>query len=122
MIDWTEERLERYPAEDPGGPVVLLNQLRFRPEGGRDSYLKYSEHMAVLREKYQTQVIYAGDGATPLVAEEGQDWDFVALVRYPDRLTFASMVRDRLYREGAHLRHDALMESVLQATLPLTSV
>ena len=30
--------LKRYLAEDPGGPVVMLNLLRFAPDGGRERY------------------------------------------------------------------------------------
>ena len=33
--------LKRMLAEDPGGPVVMLNLLRFRP-GGRASYEEYA--------------------------------------------------------------------------------
>ena len=36
---------------------------------------------------------YLGDGGRALVAEDGQAWDVVVLVRYPDRFTF--MIRDR---------------------------
>lgn len=33
--------LERYLDEDPGGPVVVLNLLRFRPDGGRRRFQEY---------------------------------------------------------------------------------
>ena len=43
----------------------------------------------------------------------------VVLVRYPDRQAFVDMIRDPDYRAGAHLRSDALVETVLQPTVPL---
>ena len=118
MIQWTETALERFLTEDPGGPVVMLNLLRFRPDGGRESYQAYVEHLGSLGADFGLELLYAGDGATPLVAEAGQDWDTVALVRYPSRGAFAAMVRSEVYRSGEHLRTAALSETVLQPTSP----
>jgi uncharacterized protein (DUF1330 family) len=115
--------LKRYLAEDPGGPVVMLNLLRFDPGGGRESYAKYS---AALREtylaKYGAEVLYAGQGSTALVAEDGQAWDAVLLVRYPSRKAFSSMVADPEYQQFTHFRTEALSEAVLQATVPVDSL
>jgi hypothetical protein len=36
-------------------------------------------------------VEYLGDGGRALVAEDGQAWDIVVLVRYPNRQAFADM-------------------------------
>ncbi|MBW9207681.1 DUF1330 domain-containing protein [Mumia sp. zg.B53] len=108
--------LKRYLADDPGGPVTMLNLLRFR-EGGRELYARYA---AALEEtflpRYGGEVLYAGDGATPLVAEDGQAWDAVALVRYPSREAFSRMVADEDYQKVTQWRTDALEEAVLQAT------
>jgi len=110
--------LKRYLQEDPGGPVVMLNLLRFA-EGGRELYDQYA---AALREtflpRYGGEVLYAGDGSTALVAEQGQDWDVVLLVRYPSRHAFSSMVADAEYQQVTGLRTRALTEAVLQATTP----
>ncbi len=43
----------------------------------------------------------------------------VALVRYPSRQAFADMIRDPDYQAVAHFRSEALVESVLQPTVPL---
>ncbi len=110
--------LKRMLAEDPGGPVVMLNLLRFRP-GGRGSYEEYARHLATtFLPRYGARVIYAGDGSTSLVAERGQAWDAVLLVRYPSREAFSQMVADPEYRQVTHLRTEALAEAVLQATVP----
>ena len=118
MIHWSDEALSRFLAEDPGGPVVMLNLLRYQPDDGRASYRAYVEHLGGLGDHYGLEVLYAGDGSDPLVAEEGQDWDTVALVRYPSRQAFADMVRSPEYRSGEHLRTVALRETVLQPTTP----
>ena len=51
-----------------------------------------------------------------LVAEDGQAWDAVLLVRYPARAAFARMVADPEYQQVTHLRTEALSEAVLQPT------
>ncbi|MEI4273429.1 DUF1330 domain-containing protein [Klenkia sp. LSe6-5] len=117
-IDPRGADLKRLLAEDPGGPVVMLNLLRFA-EGGRESYDQYA---AALRDtflpRYSAEIVYVGDGGTPLVAEEGQDWDVVLLVRYPSREAFSRMVADPEYQQVTHLRSQALTEAVLQPTTP----
>ena len=110
--------LKRMLADDPGGPVIMLNLLRFRP-GGRASYEEYARHLVTtFLPRYGAQVIYAGDGSTPLVAERGQAWDAVLLVRYPSREAFSQMVADPEYQQVTHLRTEALTEAVLHATVP----
>lgn len=110
--------LKRYLAEDPGGPVVMLNLLRFRPDGGRERYADYLAHFTRTSVPHGAEVLYTGDGSTALVAEDGQAWDAVLMVRYPSRQAFSDMVRDPAYGAGAHLRTEALSEAVLQATVP----
>jgi uncharacterized protein (DUF1330 family) len=120
-IDPTGKDLKRYLQEDPGGPVVMLNLLRFR-DGGRESYERYATALeTTFLPKYGAEVLYAGDGSTSLVAESGQDWDAVLLVRYPSRSAFSQMVADPDYHEVTGLRTEALQEAVLQATVPWTS-
>jgi uncharacterized protein (DUF1330 family) len=120
-IDPRGEDLKRLLAEDDGGPLVMLNLLRFTPDG-RAGYGEYMRRFAeTFAPRYGVEVLYAGAGSTVLVAEEGQDWDAVLLVRYPDRQTFSRMVADPEYLAITHLRSGALQEAVLQATVPLTA-
>jgi uncharacterized protein (DUF1330 family) len=117
-VDPRGSDLKRYLAEDPGGPVVMLNLLRYKPSGGRERYQEYVAHFQRTSAKFGAQVLYVGDGSTALVAEEGQSWDAVLVVRYPSRQAFSDMVRDPDYQTGSHLRTEALEEAVLQATVP----
>jgi uncharacterized protein (DUF1330 family) len=119
VIDPTGADLKRFLAEDPGGPVVMLNLLRFRPDGGRELYDSYLAHFRAASHPHGAEVLHWGDGSTALVAEDGQAWDAVLLVRYPSRQAFSDMVRDPGYQAGSTLRTDALVEAVLQATTPV---
>ena len=115
-VDPRGEDLKRFLAEDDGGPVVMLNLLRFKPDGGRESYAQYVAHFREHSARFDAEVLYAGDGSTALVADPGQSWDAVLLVRYPTRRAFSDMVRDAEYQTGTALRSVALEEAVLQAT------
>jgi uncharacterized protein (DUF1330 family) len=118
VIDPTGADLKRFLAEEAGGPVVMLNLLRFRPDGGREQYAEYVEHFRRESARHGAEVVYVGDGSTTLVAEPGQSWDCVLLVRYPSRQAFSDMVRDPDYSPGTELRTGSLVEAVLQATIP----
>jgi uncharacterized protein (DUF1330 family) len=108
-VDPRGQDLKQYVNQDPGGPVVMLNLLKYRP-GGEPSYRAYSTALA--------EYLYVGDCSTVLVAPSGWDWDAVLIVRYPSRHAFSAMVRDPAYQAVTHLRTEALTEAVLQATVP----
>jgi uncharacterized protein (DUF1330 family) len=116
-VDPRKEDLERLAAEDPGGPVVMLNLLRFTP-GGEATYQEYARHTGPFLKRYGGRLLYAGQGSTALVAEDGQAWDAVLVVQYPSRDAFLRMVADPEYRKVTELRSTALSEAVLQATVP----
>ena len=112
--------LKRFLADDPGGPVVMLNLLRFAPAGGRESYERYAAAFSEHSARFGAKIVYLGDCSTVLVAPDGHAWDAVLLVEYPSRQAFSAMVADPDYQQITHLRTQALAEAVLQATVPWT--
>jgi uncharacterized protein (DUF1330 family) len=115
----SDEQLDRYLQEDPGGPVSMLNLLRFKPDGGRERYFEYVDSIQGIGQRVGLKRVFAGIGGTALVAEPGQEWDAVAIVEYPTRQAFVDMVRSPEYRASAHLRTEALVEATLQPTQAL---
>ncbi|MFG2682093.1 DUF1330 domain-containing protein [Streptomyces sp. NPDC048392] len=118
-MDPRKEDMDAFGSQGPEEAFVMLNLLRFSPDG-RASYEEYSRRAAVFLRKYGGELLYAGDGGTPLVAEQGQAWDAVLLVRYPSREAFSAMVADPEYQQITTLRTGALAEAVLQPTAPWT--
>jgi len=116
-VDPSGADLKRFLQEDPGGPVVMLNLLRFA-DGGRPGYEEYARSIGPFLDALGAEVLYVGDCSTALVAPEGHDWDAVLMVRYPSREAFSRMVADPGYQEITALRTQALSEAVLQATVP----
>jgi uncharacterized protein (DUF1330 family) len=119
MIDFTPEQLEGYLQEDTGGPVAMLNLLRFKPDGGLERYMEYAAAIDEAGRRVGLKRVFLGSGASALVAEPGQEWDAVAIVEYPSRQAFADMIRSPEYQAAKHLRTEALIEATLQPTRPL---
>jgi uncharacterized protein (DUF1330 family) len=116
-VDPNGDDLKRLLAEDIGGPVVMLNLLRFK-EGKRAKYEEYARAIRPFLEQYDARVLYVGDCSTALVAPKEHNWDTVLIVRYPSRQAFSSMVADPNYQEITGMRTEALEDAVLQATVP----
>ena len=116
-IDPRGADLKRYLADDPGGPVVMLNLLKYQP-AGEQSYRAYTAALENYLPSIGGEVLYEGDCSTTLVAPPNWDWDAVLIVRYPSRQAFSAMVADPAYQAVTHLRTEALTEAVLQATVP----
>ncbi len=117
-VDPTGETIKAFVEEDDGGPVVMLNLLRYAEDDGRASYAQYAARVGPFLEGVGATVLYAGDCSTTLVAPDEHRWDAMLVVRYPSRGAFLEMVGDPAYQEITGLRTAALEEAVLQATIP----
>ena len=60
-------------SEDDGGPCVMLNLLRFKPDGGRERYEQYAIATAPFLAAVGGELIYAGDCSTLLVGPESHN-------------------------------------------------
>ena len=119
MPVFSTSELDQFVADDPQGPVVMLNLIRFAP-GGAEIYRQYLERFrsSGVDQRYGVTVLYVGAGHPSLVAAEGGDWDMVGLFRYPSRQHFVAMINDPDYQEFEHLRAEAVTTAVLQPTTP----
>jgi uncharacterized protein (DUF1330 family) len=117
-VDPTGETIRQFRDEDDGGPVVMLNLLRYAGEEGRASYAQYSKQVVPFLEAVGGTVLHAGDCSTVLVAPDGHQWDAILVVRYPSRSAFLQMVGNPDYQAITGLRTAGLEAAVLQATTP----
>ena len=106
------------------GEVVMLNLLKYRRTSGdgsgsgEDSYLKYADQALKMVERQGGTMIWMGRPDQVLIGDaEGDDWDAVALVRYPSRTKFMEMVEQPEYKEAHGDRKAGLERTVL---LPMT--
>jgi uncharacterized protein (DUF1330 family) len=96
---------------DDGTPVVMLNLLAFRSEGGRERYEAYGAAVAPLLENAGGRIVWFGTAAAPLLGDGS--WDLVVLVEYPTRQAFLDMVSSEEYQAIEHLRSEALVKGEL---------
>lgn len=101
------------------GPVVMLNLIKFQPDGGQESYRKYTEAVAPLLAAVEGEIVYMGRGAELVIGSDDNDWDLVLLVRYPSRGHMLKMATSSAYAEIKHLRDDSLSRSVVLSTDPV---
>jgi uncharacterized protein (DUF1330 family) len=97
-------------------PVVMLNLLSFKPEGGRERYEEYGEAVAPLLEKIGGRIVFVGAPAPALLGEGS--WDMVVLVHYPTRQAFLEMIGSAEYEAIGHLRTEALLKGELHPMDP----
>ena len=92
-------------------PVVMLNLLAFKPDGGRERYEEYGRAVLPLIHRAGGRVVWAGESADALIGD--RSWDVVLLVEYSSRQAFLDMVGSPEYQEIAHLRTEALARAEL---------
>jgi uncharacterized protein (DUF1330 family) len=106
------------------GPVVMVNLMRFRERSldgdgsGWDAYLRYSALTVPMIKARGGTLLWTGNArAVALGAEEGNQWDYVALVYYPTVAAFIDMMTSPDYetRSDPH-RRNGCAEHVIIAT------
>lgn len=102
-------RFAERAAED--APVVMLNLLAFRPDGGRERYEEYGEAVAPLLERAGGRIVFMGSPASVLLGDSS--WDLVVLVEHPTRQAFLEMIGSPEYLAIGHLRTEALVKGEL---------
>ena len=106
-----EEFLARSRSDDDG-PVVMLNLLALKPDGGLAKYMEYGAAVAPILAGIGGKPLFTAQGSRALIGGE-RVWDLVLLVRYPSRAAFLEMVGSPEYQAIAHLRTEAITASEL---------
>jgi uncharacterized protein (DUF1330 family) len=97
-LEPTPEQLEALAARPADAPVVMINLLQFRAEGGRENYLRYTQEVAPHLQRVGRAVRYVG-GAPSVVIGDGEKpwWDAIIVVEYPSPAAFLDMVSNQEY-------------------------
>jgi uncharacterized protein (DUF1330 family) len=103
-----------FTARADEGPVVMLNLLQFRPDGGAERYGEYGAAVTPILEELGARVVFSAAASPTLIGPpEAERWDLMMLVEYPSRQVFMDMVGSPEYQAIAHLRTEALDDSRL---------
>lgn len=83
----TKDQLAKLAAASKG-PVVMLNLVKYSA-GGKDAYLRYSKGFVPLLKQCGGTILWAGEvNGVAIGSDQGDDWDYAVLVRYPNAKAF----------------------------------
>lgn len=116
-LEPTAEQFAALAARPADAPVVMVNLLKFKPEGGLESYLQYGQEVVPLLERVGATLRYAG-GSPSVVIGEGERpwWDVILIVEYPTPQAFIDMVTTQEYAKVHEHRAAGLERGDLIAT------
>jgi uncharacterized protein (DUF1330 family) len=113
----TPEQFAGLAARPADAPVVMVNLLQFRANGGRQSYLRYVQEAGPHLERVGGTVRYAGVSPTVVIGEgEKPWWEAILIVEYPSPAAFLDMVTNEEYLKIHEHRVAALDRGDLIAT------
>ena len=109
---------------DQQAPVVMLNLMRFRERSldgdgsGWDAYLRYSALTVPMIKARGGTLLWTGDATTvALGRQDGNQWDYLALVYYPTVAAFIDMMTSQDYEQRCDPhRTNGCAEHVIIAT------
>lgn len=101
----TPEQIQAF-MQLPDGPIVMVNLLKFKPDGGQAEYAQYAAKIQPILKKIGAEVIFAGAGKVTLLG--GAFWDSVGLVRYPNKMALLQMSQSPEYQAIHHHREAGL--------------
>jgi len=116
-LEPTPEQFEALAARPADAPVVMINLLQFRAEGGRENYLRYTQEVAPHLQRVGGAVRFVG-GAPSVVIGDGEKpwWDAIIVVEYPSPAAFLDMVSNEEYLKVHEYRAAGLDRGDLIAT------
>ncbi|MBO1358946.1 DUF1330 domain-containing protein [Acetobacter sacchari] len=133
-LEPTQESGLRFIQRDIGGPVLMLNLLRFRatadytdhpdlapaaPISGADAFDSYIRYTLPFLRESGGDVVFLGAGGPFLIGPDDERWDLAMLVRQSSVASFLSFATNEAYRAGLGHRAAAIEDSRL---LPLTEL
>ena len=102
----TSEQNQAFMALESDGPIVMVNLLKFKPDGGAAEYAKYSAGVMPLLEQVGGRVLFSGAAKYCWIGNA--DWDAIALVEYPRKEALLEMIAMPEYQAIHHHREAGL--------------
>jgi len=116
-LEPTPDQIAALAARPADEPVVMINLLQFRADGGRQSYLRYMQEVFPHLQRVGGTVRYSGESPTVVIGEgEKPWWDAIIVVEYPSPSAFLDMVTNEEYLKVHEHRAAGLDRGDLIAT------
>src|SRR5262245_64178834 len=122
-MDTTPAPFAALTARPADAPVVMVNLLKFREDGGVERYLRYGQEVAPHLERVGATVRYGGTAPAVIIGHgERPWWDAILIVEYPspaaciDMVTTEEYAKVQEHRTAALHRGDLIQPSAWSAT------
>ena len=116
-LDTNPEQAAALAARPADAPVVMINLLKFKAEGGLESYQRYAREVAPHLQRVGATVRYAGTVPAYIIGDgERPWWDAILVVEYPTPQAFVEMVSTPEYAKVHEHRAAGLERGDLIAT------
>lgn len=116
-LDTTPDRFAALAERPADAPVVMVNLLKFKENGGLERYLEYGNGVAAHLQRVGATIRFGGSAPAVLIGD-GQKpwWDAILIVEYPTPAAFIEMVTSAEYATVHEHRAAALDRGDLIAT------
>jgi len=115
----TPDQLRAFRDHERQGPIQMINLLKFRDRAeydteidedtdvsGREAYRRYGAAVGGIVRRLGGRLVWAGTPEVVFIGNDGDQWDEVAIVEYPDRQAFLKMIAMAEY-QAAHVHREA---------------
>ena len=111
----TEAQIEALLAVDDGGPICMVNLLKFKEKAeyedgrkttlsGAEAYQIYGAATGPLIKKLGGEIVFTSVLKGMVVGEVEELWDVMAIAKYPTLQSFIDMVSSTEYLSAYHHR------------------
>ncbi|WP_337268549.1 DUF1330 domain-containing protein [Oryzifoliimicrobium ureilyticus] len=114
MVSLSPVALDAFLSDKDTSPIIMVNLLRFQPDGGRARYFDYLDLAKPILARFGAKILLGGDALALLTLGEKDGWDAVLLVEYPERSAFKAMIGDPEYQRAFKVGESALADIMLQ--------
>ena len=116
-VETTPEQFATLAARPADAPVLMVNLLKFKAQGGLESYRRYGREVAPHLERVGASIRYAGTAPAVIIGDgERPWWDAILIVEYPTPQAFIDMVTTAEYAKVHEHRAAGLERGDLIAT------
>ena len=113
----TPEQMQAFLRLPDETPIVMVNLLKFKPNGGAAEYAKYAAGVEPILKKLGGKILFAGKAEFCLIGHA--DWDMVALVQYPRKKVLVQMAMSPEYQAIHRHREAGLQGQVNYAVVAI---
>ncbi len=107
----TRQQFKQLMEMDYEGPIFMINLLKFKPDGGAESYARYVKSGSKVFQEIGIEVVFREKISMPVIGDE--EWDEILIAKYPSIDAFIEMNRNKEYQKSVQFRTEALIDSRL---------